>query len=95
VAIETQGCGVPVSGGLPEVVIDGQTGLVVDAKDEHRLADTFIAILTDQALRKRMSKAARLQAEGIFDIATQTAKLERIYDGCIRHHQPAYRGPAG
>jgi hypothetical protein len=50
-------------GGLPEAVHDGETGFVVPAGDEVRLADAVVRILSDDDLRLRMGANARMLAD--------------------------------
>lgn len=47
------------SGGTPEAVVDGITGLVVDARDRDRLAAAIVRLLTDRDLARRMARAGR------------------------------------
>ncbi|MGH7465164.1 MAG: glycosyltransferase, partial [Longimicrobiales bacterium] len=84
VFIEAQACGTPVvvarSGGAAEGVVDGETGLLFEPGDEAALAAHLITLLRDPGRRARMGTAARVHVEHSFDLARQTAKLERIYD---------------
>lgn len=67
VALEALACGVPVVasevGGLREIVVDKECGLLVPPNDSERLAAALITILTDQDLRGRLSHGARKRAE--------------------------------
>jgi glycosyltransferase involved in cell wall biosynthesis len=82
--VEAQACGLPVvttlSGGSAEGVVDGETGLVVPAGDAAALATALAALLGDAAFRGRAGAAARAHALAHFDLGTQTARLETIYD---------------
>jgi glycosyltransferase involved in cell wall biosynthesis len=49
-------------GGIPEAVIDGVTGLLVDALDAAGLADAIARLLADPALAARLGAAAELRA---------------------------------
>lgn len=88
---EAQACGVPVvsyrSGGVPEAVADGETGLLAPEGDVDGLAQRLRRLLTDDALWRRMSAAGRDRAVRAFDLRTQTAALEAIYDS--RRSAPA------
>jgi glycosyltransferase involved in cell wall biosynthesis len=83
---EAQACGVPVvsyrSGGVPEAVADNETGLLATERDIDGLATRLRALLTDDDEWLRMSACARERTVAKFDLATQTALLERIYDDC-------------
>jgi glycosyltransferase involved in cell wall biosynthesis len=53
-------------GGIPEIVQDGYTGLLVEPGDEHALASAIIHLLTDTAVAKRMGEAGRGRADSVF-----------------------------
>jgi glycosyltransferase involved in cell wall biosynthesis len=50
-------------GGIPDVVRDGETGLLVPPEDPRALADALVRVLTDRALAERLGAAARAAAE--------------------------------
>lgn len=62
-AVEASATGLPVIasrvGGLPEVVLDGKTGLLVPPGDIDALATAMSRLLTDPALRTQMGQAGR------------------------------------
>ncbi len=66
VSTEAQACGCPVvvsrSGGLPETLIDGETGVIVDPLTPRRLADAIAALLDDGPMRAAMSERAARHA---------------------------------
>ena len=82
--LEAQSCGLPViastSGGTGEGIVHGTTGLLFAPGDEGALAVHLRTLLGDAALRASMSVAARAHIERNFDLRSQTAKLESIYD---------------
>ena len=68
------------TGGLPEVVEHGETGLLVPPRDENALADAVIALLRDGDLRRRLGRKGRekLLAEWSPEVvARQTAEVYR------------------
>jgi len=69
-ALEALSCSVPVigtnTGGLPEVVIDGQCGYLCDPNDIKSLANRAIEILCSEELSKKMGQEARKRAK-LFD----------------------------
>ena len=71
VFVEAQSCKVPViagrSGGAPETVIDGHTGVVVDGTDVAAVTQAAVELLTDDARRTAMGEAARSHVEQQFN----------------------------
>jgi glycosyltransferase involved in cell wall biosynthesis len=55
-------CVAATVGGIPDVVEHGITGLLVPPDDPQTLAATLLSALCDEALRKRMGNAARVEA---------------------------------
>ena len=80
---EAQAMGVPVAsfatGGIPEAVEHGITGLLAPERDTNALAENIVTLLTDAPLWTRFSAAGRERVHKHFDLAKQTAKLEQIY----------------
>jgi starch synthase len=71
-------------GGIPEVVADGQTGLLVPPDDQVALADAINALVRDPARAATMGRAGRDRAVAEFDwanIAAATAGLYRELTG--------------
>ncbi len=82
VNLEAMACGTAVVasrvGGIPEVVEDGQTGLLVPPDDPAALAQAIGALVADPARAARMGQAGRQRAMSEFSwngIAEQTAAL--------------------
>lgn len=67
-------------GGIPEGIIEGETGFLVPERDVESLAMAMGTLLANPPLRQRMGAAARRRAEQFFDSRRQTARLETIYD---------------
>ncbi len=86
VAVEAQACGTPVVaarvGGLPTVVADGVTGVLVDGHDPARWAHELGALLDDPLRRRRLGAAAATQARRFGWDATVDALLG-VYSGAI------------
>lgn len=84
---EASSCGLPVvstrHGGIPEAVIDGETGFLVPEGDSHSLAEKLDLLLSDKGLREAMGRKGRQLVCDSFDIRKQTMKLELLYDEMI------------
>jgi colanic acid/amylovoran biosynthesis glycosyltransferase len=68
------------SGGVPESVADGETGLLAPEGDVAALARALQAVLSDAELAAQLGAAGRTRTEALFDIRRCTARLERYYD---------------
>jgi glycosyltransferase involved in cell wall biosynthesis len=86
--LEAASLGVPAvsthHSGIPEAVLDGETGLLSAEGDRAALADNIRRLLTDDGLRTRLGRAARTHVEAHFDLAKQTLLLEDLYDTVAR-----------
>lgn len=74
--------------GIPEAIVDGETGFVVPERDAGALAARLEILLGSAELRQRMGAAARRLAEEKFDAVRQIARLEEIYDGLLGQIRP-------
>lgn len=87
VILEASACGVPVvstyHSGIPEAVIDGETGFLVSEKDDRSLAEKLDILLSDRTLASQMGERGRKLMSEEFDLCQQTAKLEKIYDSLL------------
>jgi phosphatidylinositol alpha-1,6-mannosyltransferase len=68
---EASACGLPViagqSGGLAEVVHDGETGLVVNPEEPEAVAAALKRLLQDQLLARRLGQAGRKAIESQYN----------------------------
>lgn len=82
VYLEAQACGVPVvagrSGGAPEAVLDGETGLVVDGGSVEQVARAIAGLLDDPARRRAMGVAGRAFVQRCYAWPVVTAGLTQI-----------------
>jgi glycosyltransferase involved in cell wall biosynthesis len=73
-------------GGIPEVITDGQDGLLVEAGDPGALATALSKLLADDAARSAIADAARARAAA-FDLGRAVRRIEDIYDRALRSSQ--------
>jgi N-acetyl-alpha-D-glucosaminyl L-malate synthase BshA len=82
-ALEAMACGVPVVasrvGGVPEVVTDGETGLLAEVGDVGAMAAHVVRLLGDEPLRARFAAAARERALAAFPLEATVARYEAVY----------------
>jgi len=84
VNLEAMACGAAVVasrvGGIPEVVADGRTGLLVPPGDPAALADAINALVRDPALAAKMGRRGRERAVAEFDWAGIAAQTVALYE---------------
>jgi glycosyltransferase involved in cell wall biosynthesis len=97
-AVEAAGTGTPVVatrvGAVPEVVLDGVTGLLVPPCDPAALADATARVLDDRSLANRLGAAAAARAHKQFTWPRQAETLWRYYTSAPAG-QAAARGYRG
>ncbi len=83
VLIEAAACGVPIAattaGGIPEVVTDGETGLLVVPRHPEALAAILMRLIDDKDLRARLAAEAR-KGVSRFGLTRMANDMEAIYD---------------
>lgn len=81
---EAMAVGLPVVatrvGGVPYMVQEGVTGLLVDYGDVDGLAAALRRLLSDSALRRALGQQARAQAEQRFRLSLVAERTKRVYE---------------
>ncbi len=70
-------------GGIPEIVIDGQTGYLVPMNDAHEMAEAIVRVLDDAPNAQRMGERGRKRAREHFAIGRTANKISRVYDHLV------------
>ncbi len=87
VALEAMACGLPVVasdiGGIPEVVVHGETGYTHSLGDVDAMADSAIRILQDAQLHERLASAGRARAETTFSETAIVPMYEALYQKAL------------
>lgn len=87
VVLEAMACGRPLVAtrlvGIPEVVIDGKNGLLVEEKNPHQLAESIIQLLASPALAERYGAANRLEAERDLTWNGVAKSMVQVYEQAI------------
>jgi len=88
VALEAMAHGIAVVGtrvgGVPEVIADGLSGLLVPSADAGALARAIVTLLLDPTLRRAMGEAGRERVECGFSIATRAERVLAVYEEARR-----------
>jgi len=86
-ALEAMACEVPViatrTGGLPEVVVHGETGYLVDLGDTKAMAESAISIISDDRKRREMGERGRAWAVDRFNTDRVIPQYEKLYERVI------------
>jgi glycosyltransferase involved in cell wall biosynthesis len=82
-AIEALAAARPVvateTGGIPEIVLNGQTGLLIPPRDSAALAEAMHRVLSDPDLALRLGTNGRLFVEQHFDVRVQIERTMALY----------------
>jgi N-acetyl-alpha-D-glucosaminyl L-malate synthase BshA len=86
-ALEAMACGVPViascSGGLPEVIVDGETGFLLPPDDIEGMAQKTLLLLRNAKMMRAFRSNARRRAEQKFDASLIIPLYERLYSQAV------------
>jgi colanic acid/amylovoran biosynthesis glycosyltransferase len=87
VLIEAGALGIPCvatfHAGTPEIILDGQTGLLAAERDVEQLATHLQSLAGDQNLCRRLGQAAQEHIDKDFELDSQCARLEAVYRSCL------------
>ena len=76
--------GLPVvatnTGGIPEVVTDGKSGLLVEVADPQALTDAILFLLRNPKKAQEMGKVAEKEAKLKFNLDSMIKELEKVYE---------------
>lgn len=82
-AVEAQAMEIPVIstrvGGIPEVVLDGETGILVEPGDSEQLAQAILTLIENPALRRQMGERGRRHVLANYRWEDNAALMERLY----------------
>ena len=68
------------AGGIPEVVRDGETGILVPPRDHDAMAEAIVRLLKDETLRRRMGDAGLSLAHARFSAERMVQETLRVYE---------------
>ena len=81
--LDAMACARPVVatsvGGIPEVVVDGETGLLVPPRDPEALAAAIARLISDRGLREKMGAAGLERVQNDVQRGTHGAEYARVY----------------
>lgn len=88
VILEAMACGKPViaasSGGIPEIILEGKTGLSVPPDNPLELAKAISKIIDNPSGARRMGQTGRMRVERLYNIKKTVKELESVYCQVLR-----------
>lgn len=85
--LEAMASGIPLVathvGGIPEIVQDGKTGVLVEPASAAALADAVLRLLENDSLRREMGQTARRTIESDFTWDAVAARTAAVYETCM------------
>ena len=86
--LEASAAGLPVistkHAGIPDVILDGETGFLVDEHDVEGMSDAMMTILADHAMAKRLGQAGKERIRNNFSMTRYINKLADEISGIVR-----------
>ena len=84
VLVEAMAAATPVVatavGGIPEVVVEGRTGMLVEEGDAEAVGQAAVELLRDPARRQEMGRAGQKRVEDCFSLAAHLEQVQALYD---------------
>jgi glycosyltransferase involved in cell wall biosynthesis len=81
--LDAMACSKPIVattvGGIPEVVVHGDTGLLVAPRDHTAMADAIVSLLIDEGLRTRMGQAGFARVRERFTVERMVSETAAVY----------------
>ncbi|MDF9392753.1 MULTISPECIES: glycosyltransferase family 4 protein [Methylococcus] len=91
--LEAMAGGVPVVatsvGGIPELLADGECGLLVPPGDVEALAEALVLVLQDAALRRRLRESAFRRVLNYYAIPSVLCQLDAVYRSILANRPAA------
>jgi glycosyltransferase involved in cell wall biosynthesis len=87
--LDAMACGKPIvattAGGMPEVVKDGKTGILVPPRDHEAMAESIIRLLTNEGARREMGAAGQARARVYFSAERMVQDTYDVYRRVAMH----------
>jgi colanic acid/amylovoran biosynthesis glycosyltransferase len=72
--------------GIPELIENEQSGLLVPEKEPEALADAIQRVLRDEELRERLGKSGRCRVQAEFNVHKNVAQLVNLFERYVKAH---------
>jgi glycosyltransferase involved in cell wall biosynthesis len=81
--LEAMACAIPIvatrAGGIPEAIVDGESGLLVPPHDEEAMARAIVRLLRDAELRRQLGQGGRARVQAEFSVERMVASTIHVY----------------
>ena len=85
-AVETPVIGTALEG-IPELVLDGETGLLVPPRNPDALAQAILRVLDNPSRARAMARAGRKRVEALFSLEAKLTRTEALYHRLLAEHE--------
>jgi len=96
-AIEAMAAGKPIIatnvGGTSEAIINGETGILVPAKNIEVMSSTLLRLVNDENLQFKLGEAGRQRSENNYSVNNYVTRLDGLYRQLMNHHKPQTQIP--
>jgi colanic acid/amylovoran biosynthesis glycosyltransferase len=72
-------------GGIPEIIEDGQSGILVKPDDPDALAAAVLRVLRDKVLSEALARTGEARARALFGKTAMGSRYERLYENLLRN----------
>jgi len=79
-------------GGIPEVVVDGETGMLVEPRQPRQMASAVVRLLKSAAARREMGEAGRARVLARFTVERMVGETMDVYERVAGTVREAGRG---
>ncbi len=87
--LEAMAQGLPIAstavGGVPEAVVDGENGFLVERRNSRLLAQSIVRLAVDPQLAAQMGRASRKRMETLFDAKIMAHKTVQVYHKALKN----------
>ncbi|HSC35888.1 MAG TPA: glycosyltransferase [Thermodesulfobacteriota bacterium] len=87
--LEAEATGLPIvstiHNGIPEIVIDGETGFLLPERDTHAMAERLKQLIRDPELKIKMGKAGRAHVQANYDRKNEINNLEKLFENLLKN----------
>ncbi|MGD8537834.1 MAG: glycosyltransferase family 4 protein [Candidatus Aminicenantes bacterium] len=74
------------SGGIPEIIVNGRNGLLLDSRDPETIKEGMVSFLENREAHKRAAEEGYRTVQDKFLLSSQVKKIEHILEECLGEH---------